>query len=1003
MNQNEAGAVLRPLPAPVAAGGALRQNEGSRPTASGTPPPFSPQSTSVSRGTAAPPARTSGTGRSSSSSLGGGSLAESARVPAPGTRIHQYELIRQLGSGGMGTVFLARDTRLGRRVAIKFLHSTNPEVTQRFLVEARATARCSHENIVIIYEVGEYEGSPFMVLEYLQGQPLNKAVSGQRLPATRAAELMVPVVRALATAHAHGIVHRDLKPENILVTEAGSLKVLDFGIAKVLQAPERAESTNVVPLPAPSGAGALPASEGDGETQSHLTRGGAILGTLSYMSPEQWRGSEEVDCRTDIWAVGIMLFRMLAGKHPLDPLRGPQLAVTAFMDEPMPRLRDVAPDVPPALAEVVDRCLLKHKAQRWPDALALLRALEPFLPGRYTSEVRLDESPYAGLSSFQESDANRFFGRSKEIAALVGRLKDRPLLAVVGPSGAGKSSFVRAGLVPVLKRSGEAWEAHVVRPGRQPLAALAHLLTPLVTSSTSLAEDLKEHNRLIERMRKEPGIVGSVLRSRARREKRRILLFVDQFEELYTQVADAQERRAFTACLSGIADDATSPMRVVLSLRSDFLDRVPEDERFMAELNQGLFFLTTPGREGLRDALVQPAERAGYRFESPELVESMLQHLAATQGALPLLQFAATQLWEQRDPTRKQLTQRSYLDMGGIAGALATHADSVLNGLPSQGQQLARTVLLRLVTPERTRAIVSLEELRELSRDKGELQQVTDQLVQARLLVVQTGGGAVGGTVELVHESLISGWPTLKRWLDEGQEDSVFLEQLRTAARQWQSNDQDSDLLWRGELVEEARRFQRRYVGELPKAQQAFLEATFAQETQATRRKRALVVGAMVFLSLLLAAAAVALVVLQKATKEAREAAEVKGRAEQEARQHLEKAQAEKRERQEAYRKVEQTSQELATINARLQRINADLEEALAQAEHAKQRAKAAQKRANKNALAAKRNALAAKRAEQEALRAAKELQLARDKDQKRIEELEKELGSIIPTLFMGQ
>jgi hypothetical protein len=262
----------------------------------------------------------------------------------------------------------------------------------------------------------------------------------------------------------------------------------------------------------------------------------------------------------------------------------------------MPRLLEMAPGVPAELAAIVDRCLRKHKEERFPDALSLLRALEPFLPGRFTRELRIDESPYAGLSSFQESDADRFFGRSKEIAALVHRLQSQPLVAVVGPSGAGKSSFVRAGLVPVLKRSGEAWESLVIRPGRHPLAALASIIAPLVTSSTTVEEDVQAQSQLVERLHAEPGYVGSVLRSRARRQRRRILLFIDQFEELYTLVPDARERLAFTACLSGIADDATSPIRVVLSIRSDFLDRVTEDERFMAELNQGLFFLTSPRR-----------------------------------------------------------------------------------------------------------------------------------------------------------------------------------------------------------------------------------------------------------------------------------------------------------------------------------------------------------------------------------------------------------------------
>ncbi|HYI02299.1 serine/threonine-protein kinase [Hyalangium sp.] len=908
------------------------------------------------------------------------SLPVESLVLTPGTRIHQYELIRQLGAGGMGTVFLARDTRLGRRVAIKFLHTQDPQITRRFILEAHTTARCSHENIVVIYEAGEFQGSPFMVLEYLQGQPLHKAVGSQRLPPQRAVELMVPVVKALASAHAEGIVHRDLKPENILVTDTGTLKVLDFGIAKVLQGPGRSSE--------PAHGGLPPASGLEEGELSNITRTGMVVGTLPYMSPEQWRGGEQVDHRTDLWAVGIMLFRLLAGRHPLDPLRGPQLVITAELSEPMPRLREVAPDVPAELANVVDRCLLKAKDQRWQDALSLLRALEPFLPGRYTRELQLDESPYAGLSSFQESDASRFFGRSREIAALVGRLRDRPLLAVVGPSGTGKSSFVRAGLVPALKRSGEAWETLIVRPGRHPLAALAHTIAPLVSSSTSLAEDLQEHQKLVERLRTEPGLVGSVLRSRARRHRQRILLLVDQFEELYTLVPDAQERRAFTACLSGIADDATSPTRVVLSLRSDFLDRVPEDERFMAELSQGLFFLTTPGREGLRDALVQPAEMAGYHFETPALVEDMLRHLESTPGALPLLQFAATQLWEQRDPARKLLTQQSYEAMGGIAGALASHADSVLSGLSPQGHALARAILLRLVTPERTRAIVSLEELGEQSRDRGELQQVTDQLVQARLLLVQTGGGATGGTVELVHESLIHGWPTLRRWLDESQEDSAFLEQLRNAARQWQAKGRDSGLLWRGEMVEEARRFQRRHSGELPQVQQDFLAAIFAQELRTHRRKRGLVVGAMVSLSLLVAASAVALVVIRKAQREAevraveaqqaerrareseevaRNSAEAARQAEAETKRHLKEVQDKERQRLVAQRKAEEATRQAEEKNQELKR-------SLRKEKYARGAARVAMKRARHN--------------EELANRKTQEIQQLLDKEKKRLEQI---------------
>ncbi|WNG40303.1 protein kinase [Archangium violaceum] len=994
MNKNEAGAVSW-TPASVVVDPALDERTQAADVESlfsSTSPPRDERS---QPNTWDGPSGISGSGISGSGITGDGE--QQGNALRPGTRIQHYELIRELGSGGMGTVFLARDTRLGRRVAIKFLHTQDADLTKRFILEARTTARCSHENIVIIYEVGESHAGPFMVLEFLQGQPLTKVMGKQRLPPARAVELMVPVVRALACAHEQGIVHRDLKPENIVVTDSGGIKVLDFGIAKVLQGDEPNEGL----LTQVHGKPHLPSAEELGEDMSNLTRRGAIMGTMAYMAPEQWGIGVPIDHRADIWAVGIMLFRMIAGKHPLDPLRGPQLMVTAMMDEPMPRLQSMVPDAPPDLAAVIDRCLLKPKDERFPDAQSLLRALEPFLPGRYSRELRIDESPYAGLSSFQEADADRFFGRTREIAALVNRISDRPLLAVVGPSGTGKSSFVRAGLVPVLKRSGTAWESLVIRPGRSPLTALANIIAPLMSSSTTVEEDIQEQQKLVERLHAEPGYVGSVLRSRARRERRKILLFIDQFEELYTLVPDARERLAFTACLSGIADDATSPIRVILSIRSDFLDRVPEDERFMAELSQGLYFLTSPSREGLRDALVQPAEMAGYQFENPAMVDNMLEHLDATQGALPLLQFAATQLWESRDTKRKLLTESAYQSIGGIAGALASHADNVLASMSNTERTLVRALFLRLVTPDRTRAIVSADELRELTKDSGEMQRLIDHLVQARLLVVQTGSGATGATVEIVHESLLHSWPTLRRWLDEGQEDAGFLEQLRNAARQWQAKNFDSNLLWRGEMVEEAQRFQRRFRGELPQLHQDYLEAVFSQAKKGKQLRRALLIGATTFLGLLVIAAAVALVVIRNAQQEAERQAEVALKAEAvartaeatarsaetEAKQRLAEVQAKELERQKAQQAAEAANAQVELTNEELLRKNDELLSALERAQEAQLRAKGAKRRAEKSALEARE-------AKEEAIRAAESLATLLRREQERAQRLQSQLGS---------
>jgi len=763
--------------------------------------------------------------------------ARAARTAAgpslgPGALINQYEIIKLLGEGGMGTVFLARDLRLGRRVAIKLLRADAPGQTERLLAEARTTARCRHDNIVVIYEVGEHAGVPYLVLEHLDGKPLGALLEdGQRLPYTRAVEIMCPIVRALACAHEAGIVHRDLKPDNVFVTDAGTIKVLDFGIAMIRD---------------PAGKG-----EGEGEREGEAEgereiddASGAFAGTLPYMAPEQWGTGPAIDHQSDLWACGILLHQMICGRYPLP---ASQILQTAVIEQPMPSMAEAAPPgVPGELIRAVDRCLRKPKDERWPSAAELLGALAPFLPGRRASELPLDESPYTGLASFQERDADKFFGRSREIAELVTQIRDRPLVAVVGSSGIGKSSFVRAGVIPALKRSGEAWEALVVRPGRKPLEALVAMVHSVVASAADLAGEVEAQRELAATLHREPGHLGRVLRLRARRWDRRLLLFVDQLEELYTQVADPAEHAAFTACLAAVADDATSPLRVVLSIRADFLDRVAEDRRFSGELAKGLFFLGRPSREGLRDAIVSPAELAGYRFEAPAIVDDMLEHLEATPGALPLLQFAAARLWDARDAARRLLTQESYTALGGVAGALASHADRVVSDLGPQQAPLVRTILLRLVTPERTRAIVPLAELFGLSAEEGAVQWLIDRLVDARLLVVQTLEGSEGATVELVHESLVNRWPALRHWLDEHEGDAALVDQLRTAARQWNAKGRDPGLLWRGDALAEYQLWRRRWrhAASLTPLEAAFGAASGAAAARGRRIRRVIAAGA---------------------------------------------------------------------------------------------------------------------------------------------------------------
>ncbi|WP_170319388.1 protein kinase domain-containing protein [Polyangium spumosum] len=734
-------------------------------------------------------------------------------LPIDGFLKH-YEIIRKLGEGGTGVVLLARDTKLWRPVAIKLLHDRG-QATSRLLAEARATALCKHENIVVIHDVDETEGHPYMVLEYLEGRTLREVLSSAArgssrvLPKGLALDIVISVLRALVAAHEGDVVHRDLKPENVMILDAGGVKVLDFGLAR----------------------------RGDDLEQSHG-------GTLAYMAPEQWLG-EDVDARADLWAVGVLLYELLAGEHPLAPLTREALERVADLDTPMPRLGDVLPELS-ALSDVVDRCLRKRKEERFGSADELLAALTPLRDGGRPLALAEGEQPFAGLSAFQEGDASRFFGRERDIAVLVGRLRRQRLVTVVGPSGAGKSSFLRAGVIPALKQSGEDWDVLVLRPGRAPVSALG----------AALAEVLAEGRP--NDLRAEPGLLGARLRAfcRARGPGSRALVFVDQFEELYTLVSDPDERTAFLQCLLGVADDASSPLRAIVTIRSDFLDRVAEDPHFLAEVTQGLFLLPPMGREALREALRRPVEVAGHHFEDEAIITEILDELSRAKTPLPLLQFSAAALWEARDREAKTLTRASYERLGGVVGSLATHADAIFAALALPDQHLCQAVFLRLVTPERTRAIVSLSELATLVDDPVAVEALVQHLCGARLLLLEASGDPGAITVELVHESLIDRWPRLARWLDENTADAQFVARLRASASQWQAGGEASGLLWRDRAAEEARTwYERRHASPeaprgvpLGRAEERYLLAVIDLQQRARRRRQRSIAGAFVVL-----------------------------------------------------------------------------------------------------------------------------------------------------------
>jgi hypothetical protein len=583
----------------------------------------------------------------------------------------------------MGAVYRARDPRLARDVAIKVITTAgepSAERLKRFEDEARAVARLSHPNVLSVFDVGAHDGSPYVVFELLEGETLRQRLRLGPLPLRSAVDTAVQACRGLQAAHARGILHRDLKPENLFLTSDGFVKILDFGLAKLTR-----------------GDGA---EAGAGRTQ---TVAGVVMGTPGYLSPEQARGAE-ADPRSDLFALGAILYEALSGRRAFSGATAAE-TISAILHEDPPPVRTASGPLPGPVERVVRRCLAKEPGDRFHSAHDLAFALEAVLDRPAAAALIGDEvgttSPYPGLGSFTEADADRFFGREGEVEALWQRIRSRRLLALIGPSGAGKTSFVRAGVV-ASRPSG--WAAVVTTPGTSPLLMLGQVLAP------ELQGDVEALRRLVRF--EDPGEAFETL-VRWRKAHAGALLVVDQLEELFT-LCSPEAQALFVALLGRLAGEAG--VHVLLSMRDDFLMRCHEHEA-LASVFAELTPLGPLAGEALRRALEEPAKAEGFRFEEG-LLGKMTAAVAGERGALPLLAFAVSRLWEKRDRERKLLTHEAYAEIGGVAGALARHAEATLERIGAERQGMVREVFRNLVTSQGTRAACDREELLSVFPDR---------------------------------------------------------------------------------------------------------------------------------------------------------------------------------------------------------------------------------------------------------------------------------------------
>jgi formylglycine-generating enzyme required for sulfatase activity len=754
----------------------------------------------------------------------------------PPREFDEYRLVRPIGRGRTGRVYLAHDTLLERPVAVKFIPALGPNALARFLVEARAAARIQHPNVVTLYRVGQLEEQPYLVSEFIRGVSLDRLSKPQ--PWERVRAMGRDLARGLSAAHRRGVLHRDIKPGNAVLTEGGEVKLLDFGLAKLLD--DAAEPADVARAGAgpprlpedldPEASPNLGARSLDGVFLPSLPSG-ALVGTPYYMSPEAWAG-EELTARSDVYSLGVVLYELCAGRGPFRDVPWRELPEVVRTRDARP-LAEAAPGVDAAFAAVIDRCLRREPCERFASAAQLLDALECLSREEAPADVP-EGNPYRGLQAFEAEHRAVFFGRRREQRAVLERLRAESFLLIAGDSGVGKSSLCLAGLLPAVAEGaledGRRWHTARLVPGRRPVSALAAALAPLLQT---------EEEPLAEALRGEPASL--VRRVRARLGAREgLLLYMDQLEELVT-LASPEEAALAGQALGGLAEGA-SGVRLLATGRSDFLTRLTAVPGLGAEVPRALYLLRALTPEETREAVTGPARVKGVRFESEALVDALVASTAAADGGLPLLQFALAELWEARDAAGRVITQAALDSLGGVAGALARHADAAVARLLPDQRVAARGVLLRLVTADGTRA---RKTDRELVGDDARYRAALEALVRARLLVAREA--EEGTSYELAHEALLSGWGTLARWLVEAAERREVQARLEAAAAHWEKLGHAREALWGPRQLAEAGVLD---AAELTRREQDFLRASRRTVVRSRRMRHALAAGFVLSLGL---------------------------------------------------------------------------------------------------------------------------------------------------------
>ena len=699
-----------------------------------------------------------------------------------GGAIRGYELRERIGRGAFATVYRGYQPSIGREVAIKIVKpelANHPAFIRRFESEARFVASLEHPHIVSVYDYWRDADGAHIVGPYLAGRSLADETFAT-MSMTEAMKIASQVGSALSYAHRQGVLHRDVKPSNILLDTDGNAYLADFGIA----------------------ARAVEAATG---IQSK---------SVGYRAPEDREGGA-VDVRSDLYGLAAVVARLLGIP--------PQRLDLGALDG---RLRDV-----------LARGLAHDPEDRYDSVDDFLKHL--LVPAGGTGDARTQttsRNPYKGLAPFTQHDALDFFGRSDEITRLVDLVSKNRLSAVIGPSGSGKSSLTLAGLLPTLAAGAvpgsETWISLRAVPGGYPFDELAIALSALSNEPLSiLATELASPDgRGLLRIAKR---IGHELEGD-------LFIVIDQFEELFTLVAEDGVRNAFATAIVTAATDPLSRVRIVLTLRADFFHQVMTQPSLAQIIGRAHLALANLDADGIRLAIAEPAARAGLRFE-PGLPERIVSDLKDQPGSLPLLQFTLDRL--AAAASDGLIADQHYAELGGVKGALAERAEGTFQELTDSQKQAALQIFTRLLyvsgEADDIRRRVRMTELESLGLATGDLEVVIGDFGRERLLTFDVDPTTRGATVEVAHEALLREWPTLRTWVDSRRESLLLQRRFQVALGEWEESGRSPSSLLTGGRLSQYTDWAADEDVTLAAAEQGFLSASIAHARSQAANRRA--------------------------------------------------------------------------------------------------------------------------------------------------------------------